>query len=193
MIPIFEQGSGQGIGLDFGPFLKRFDQICQDHLHGQRAKAFAFIFYDFQDHDLKKLLRNQGVFTQLDRLAGSDLSVFFLHSYSKKSTIAKFNSDFLSKLQIENATLPCVIFFKLKNDEIVDVLVAQLDSADLIHGFHELYQVIDRYVRSDVNDAPKQSRYIKWLKSGATFVSKEAFEAALKAAIDVLRTSWMGG
>jgi len=85
-----------------------------------------------------------------------------------------------------------LFFFKLKNDEIVDVLVAQLDSADLIHGFHELHQVIERYVRNDVNEAPKQSRYIKWLKSGAVFVSKETFEAALKAVIDVIRSSLMG-
>ena len=112
MIPIFEQGSGKGISLDFGSFLKRFDQICQDHLHDQRAKAFAFIFYDFEDHDLKKLLKDQGVFSQLDRLAGSDVSVFFLHSSTKKSTIANFNSAFLSKLQIENATLPCVVLFQ---------------------------------------------------------------------------------
>jgi hypothetical protein len=188
MIAIFEQGTGRGIGLHFDAFLERFDQICQEHLHSNRAKAFAFIFYDFTDHELRALLRDQGVFTQLDRLAGSDLSVFFLHSANKATTVTEFNSCFLSKLGIENALLPCVVFFKLKNDQIEDVLVAQLDNANLIHGFHELYSAIDAYIRTDV-EVPQRSRYIKWLKGGAIFVSKEVFEAALKAAIDILRAS----
>jgi hypothetical protein len=189
MIPIYEQGTGRGIGLNFDTFLERFGQICQEHLHSNRAKAFAFIFYDFTDRELKTLLRDQGVFTQLDRLAGSDLSVFFLHSANRAKTVTKFNSSFLSTLGVENALLPCVVFFKLKNDQIEDVLVAQLDNANLIHGFHGLYLAIDGYLKADIAVMPQRSRYIKWLKSGATLISKEVFEAALKAAIDIVRTS----
>ena len=37
----------------------------------KRAKAFAFIFYDFTDSDLQKILKDQGVFARLDRLAGN--------------------------------------------------------------------------------------------------------------------------
>src|SRR4051794_23909088 len=98
MIPIFEQGDGKGIGHGLDSFLVRFDAICREQLANDRAKAFAFIFYDFES-DLRKLLKDQGVFAQLDRLAGGNLSVFYLHS-GRRGTTDQFNATFLSKLGI---------------------------------------------------------------------------------------------
>src|SRR6266704_5407193 len=84
----------------------RFDAICQEHVTSKRAKAFAFIFYDFVDQDLRRILKNQGAFAQLDRLAGDDLSVFYLHM-GRRDTVSKFNTAFLSKLGvIDKATPP---------------------------------------------------------------------------------------
>jgi len=65
MIPIYEQGSGNGIGHGLSSFFRRFDEICAQHLAEGRAKSFAFIFYDFTDQALRKILKNQGVFAQL--------------------------------------------------------------------------------------------------------------------------------
>ena len=85
MIPIFEQGHGEGIGHSFNSFLRHFIVICEDHLENGRAKAFAFILYDFHDEHIKNdILKKQGGFAQLDRLSGNDLSVFYLHSDNKK-------------------------------------------------------------------------------------------------------------
>jgi hypothetical protein len=47
MIPIYEQGKGQGIGYDFNDFLRRFIAICEEHKRDQRARAFAFFLYFF--------------------------------------------------------------------------------------------------------------------------------------------------
>jgi hypothetical protein len=114
MIPIFEQGKGRGIGLSLPSFKARFDQLCQEHLESQRALAFAFIFYDFGDSEIRKVLKDRGVFTQLDRLAGNDLSIFFLHSETRRA-IETFNSAFLFKLGIQdNIELPCVVFLNLR-------------------------------------------------------------------------------
>ena len=66
-------------------------------LRSKRAKAFAFIFFNFDDKDLRKILMDQGAFAQLDRLSRNTLSVFYLHS-ANKDRIAYFNSHFLSKL-----------------------------------------------------------------------------------------------
>jgi hypothetical protein len=44
MIPIYEQGSGNGIGHGLDSFLNLFDCICSEHRKEGRAKAFAFIF-----------------------------------------------------------------------------------------------------------------------------------------------------
>jgi len=146
---------------------------------GWPAKAFAFVFYDFNDQELRTVLKDQGVFAQLDRLSGKNLSIFYLHT-GKKEAAAKFNRVLLSALEVrEKADLPCVVFCRLAEGQLRDIAVAQLDHADLIHGFHELYGVIDRYIASQA-DKTDGLRSVKWLKSGARFVAEEAFKVALE-------------
>ncbi len=94
MFPIFEQGQGKGIGHTFDTFLRKFIEICEEHLQTNRAKAFAFILYDFYDEATKKVFRNQGGFARLDRLSGQNLSVFYLHSENiKRHTSVCRNAD----------------------------------------------------------------------------------------------------
>jgi hypothetical protein len=76
MIPIYEEGHGKGVGHNFFSFCDRFNSICQEHLANQRAHTFAFIFYDFTNNDLRRILKDRGVFTKLDRLAAARLSIF---------------------------------------------------------------------------------------------------------------------
>lgn len=186
MFPIFEQGSGKGIGHLTASFTKRFEELCQQHLHEDRARAFAFIFYDFEDAAFRAVLKDQGVFAELDRLSGEDLSVFYLHS-GRRRAVERFNSTFLAKLGIVgDLCLPCLVFFRVQEDGIHDIAVAQLESADLIHGFHELYGHMERYIRDDLGTQPKESRYVIWLKSSAKFVGFEAFRAWLKIALQGL-------
>jgi len=182
--PINEQGNGRGIGYNLNSFLNRFDAICREHVEQKRAKAFAFIFYDFQNQDVRRILKDQGAFARLDRLAGKSLSIFYLHTGSKKA-VNKFNTEFLSKLElIDRPGPPCVVFFKLEKDGIGNVAVAQLDSADLLHGFDELYGAIGRYIETDLNGVAIGLRSLKWFRSGCGFVALEVFRAALKKALD---------
>lgn len=186
MIPIYEQAQGRGIGLGFDSFLRRFEEICQEHLDLGRAHAFAFIFYDFQDQALRRIINDHGVFAQLDRLSGENLSVFYLHAGTRRS-VEKFNKVFLSILSVEDeAQLPCVVFFRYKENEIRDVAIAQLDNASLLHGFHELYGAIERFTTAAPAISAKRSRCLKWLAAGGGFVSLEAFRAALRWAFDSL-------
>jgi hypothetical protein len=184
MIPIYEQGSGNGIGHELSSFTRRFDEICTEHLSKGRAKSFAFIFYDFTDQDIREILKNQGVFTHLDRLSGRELSIFYLHA-GKKATVEAFNNHFFSALGIEGqTTLPCVVFFRVREDAIEDVEIAQLESADLIHGFSELYGAIQQYISAKPVASAKSSRAIRWLKGGSKFLSVELFRAALKKGME---------
>jgi hypothetical protein len=184
VIPIFEQGDGKGIGHDQASFIRRFDEICTEHLQEKRAKAFAFIFYDFANNEFREILRNQGVFAKLDRLAGTQLSIFYLSTYSRRM-IEKFNSTFLNKLKVKGeAHPPCIVFFKINKEGIGDIAVAELDNTDLIHGFHELYEVIEHYIETDLNKSAPELRSLKWIKSGGAFISLEAFKAALGKAIE---------
>lgn len=184
MIPIYEQGSGNGIGHGLSSFLRRFDEICAEHLSNGRAKSFAFIFYDFTDQAIRTILNDQGVFTKLDRLSGKELSVFYLHA-GTKTTVEKFNAHFFSALVIEGqATLPCVVFFRVREGAIEDVEIAQLESADLIHGFTELYSAIQQYLSAKPAASAEPSRAIRWLKGGARFLSVELFRAALRRGME---------
>lgn len=186
MIPIYEQGGGKGIGHGLPSFLQRFGEICAEHLDKGRAKSFAFIFYDFSDQTIRKILKDQGVFVQLDRLSGKDLSVFYLHT-GKWASVEAFNAHFFSVLGIEgHATLPCVVFFRVRKGTIEDIEIAQLESTDLIHGFHELYGAIQQYLSAMPAASPEPSRAIRWLKGGAKFLSVELFRAALKKGVESL-------
>jgi len=178
VIPIFEQGSGKGIGHSADSFLERFQEIAVDHIESGRAKALAFVFYDFRDREFKKVLKNQGVFAQLDRLSGNELSVFYLHSGSDR-LLKNFNETLMSALGVDKqAKTPCVVFCRVSSDGFTDISVARLDSADLIHGFHELYGVINAYISGD-KDQP-EPKYISWVKGSLKFVSLESIKALVR-------------
>ncbi|MYZ52606.1 hypothetical protein [Malikia spinosa] len=186
MIPIYEQGSVSNIGYGLSSFLLRFDEICIEHLSKGRAKSFAFIFYDFNDQDIRNILGDKGVFVQLDRLSGKELSVFYLH-VGKKAAVESFNTTFLSALCIEgHAALPCVVFFRVRDGAIQDVEIAQLESANLIHGFSELHSVFQQYLSAKSSPSVESFRAALWLKGRANFLSVEIFRAALAKAMDFL-------
>jgi hypothetical protein len=184
MIPIYERGSARGIGHNFKSFSQRFDTICQQHVADGRAQAFAFIFYDFTDNALSTILRDQGAFAQLDRLSGKELSIFYLHS-GTRHTVRAFNLEFLSALGVsDETTLPCVVFFRVDQENVKDIVVVGLDNSNLIHGFHELYGVVEHYLKTELGSTKVESRAIRWIKSGTKFITLEVFRAALKRGID---------
>lgn len=171
MIPIYEQGIGHGIDHSLRSFIVRFEQICREHLHDGRARAFAVVFYDFGDEELRRILRDQGVFAELDRLTATNLSLFYLHA-GRRRTVERFNGEFLDRLGLDrDVRLPCVVFFRVREDEIEDVIVAQLENANLIHGFHELYGVIERYINESLSHTDDQPRYLRLVRSGAQFIA----------------------
>lgn len=179
MFPIFEQGTGKGIGLDLRTFISRFRAVCDEHISDGRAKAFAFIFYDFKDNELKKILKDLGVFARLDRLTGKELSLFYLHSGSQES-IALFNDKFLAALGLEEKpTLPAVVFFRLKDGAIADIEVAQLDSADLIHGFSELEAAVTSYIDTSIPKGSYSGSALKWIRAGSKAVGLELLVSSL--------------
>lgn len=178
MIPIYEQGTGKGIGHSVSTFLDEFEKIAVEHVEKGRAKSIAFIMYDFNNREFKRILKDEGVFAQLDRLSGKDLSVFYLHSGNDR-VLSNFNSVLLAALGAEDARKPCVIFCKATPEGLCDVKVSSIDSADLIHGFHELYGVIESYLR---NQTPRANT-LGWVAKGAKFISVEAVKELIKALI----------
>lgn len=180
MIPIFEQGSGRGIGHNIRTFVDRFGAICEDHANRDQASAFAFIFYDFNNQSLRRILKDQGVFVKLDRLAGTKLSIFFLH-IGTRGIVEAFNSYFLTLLGVkEHARVPCLVFFRVNDQKVMDVEVAQLDSTDLIHGFTELYGAVESYLQNQRAAPAVTSSTLTWTTGRSNVVHLDAFRDALR-------------
>lgn len=160
MVPIFQQGQGQGIGHSFDSFLKHFINICEEHLRNRRAKSFAFILYDFHDQSIREILRNQGGFAQLDRLSGSDISVFYLHSENKR-LVKAFNEIFLGAFEITTENkLPFVLFFNVADREVANVEIVELEQTNLMFAFKELYDSIENY-KARINDKSVEKSKLK--------------------------------
>lgn len=159
MIPIYEQGYQQGIGHGYESFLRSFIEICENHLKNGRAKSFAFILYDFQDKQIKEILKSQGGFARLDRLSGSELSIFYIHSDNKK-LVKSFNHIFVGAFEIENtAQLPCVLFFKMDDGDVDDVEIVELEQTDKMFAFEELYSTVESYLKNSKNlPIPKKNK-----------------------------------
>jgi len=190
MFPIYEQKDGNGIGHHAESFITHFKRICAESAANNGTKAFAFILYNFEDHNLKTILKDHGVFTKLDRLSGKDLSLFYLHSGIRR-TVINFNTELLSKLGVEEeCRLPCVLFFKLEKEKIVNIEIAQLNCDDLIHSFQELYSVIEKYIaracNSDDDSSDGGSNFIQIFKSYAKTVSVEAVTEALQILLNTV-------
>jgi hypothetical protein len=181
MVPIFEQGQGQGIGHSFESFIRKFTDICEHHLNSRRARAFAFILYDFQDNQVKEILKNQGGFTRLDRLSGRDLSVFYLHS-DNRCLLQTFNNIFLGAFEIQKSIdLPFVLFFKVVDGEVSDIQIVELEQSNLIFAFEELYSIIDKYINT-TNEQPKTQ--LNKLTKFAKRVTKISVDKLIKWVMD---------
>lgn len=180
MIEIYESGSGGGIGHGLQDFMDRFDQICRDHIKDKRAKSFAFIFYNFGDKNLQKVLRNRGVFAKLNDLSGDEVSVFTLHARSAHAVEA-FNLMFLSVLGVPDTKPPCVVFFKLVDNQIGDVQVVTLDSPDLVHSLDELKSILGDYLKAEKEATGRSEKYWKFSRGVGKFVAIEAVKEGIKA------------
>lgn len=181
MIPIFEQGQGQGIGHSFDSFIRKFTDICEDHLRTGRARAFAFILYDFHDEQIREILKAQGGFARLDRLSGHNLSVFYLHS-DNHQLFQTFNDIFLGAFDIQQiANLPFVLFFKVVEREVTDIEIVELEQNNLMFAFQELYSTIENYINeSDEQLEPKTNKLIQFVNR----VKKISVDKLIKWTLD---------
>jgi len=180
MVPIWEQGSGHGIGYSLESFLDRFLEICAAHQSADQAKAFAFILYNFRDRAIRAVLSDHSGFVELDRLAGRHLSVFYLDDASK-GYVDEFNSEFLKLLQVDTeARTPCVVFFRVNKGKITEASVANLDNENLVTSFHELYMVLQAF--RDRAEQP-QTRALRLFTSAAKFIATESLAGLIGAGV----------
>jgi hypothetical protein len=193
MIPIYEQGNKEGIGHSFGTFIRRFQEICQQHVNEKRAHAFAFIFYDFSDKTIRKILKSQGGFTNLDRLSGRNLSIFYLHS-DNEALNKHFNATFKHVFEIkESVELPFVLFLKFDGEIniIKDLKIVELEQENPIFAFNELYVTIEDYITQLENQLiiikSKKNRVTQLIGKYAKMARDEFVKLVLKDGYEMIK------
>ncbi|MBL4676061.1 MAG: hypothetical protein JKY70_07665 [Mucilaginibacter sp.] len=187
MIPIYEQGKGQGIGYGFNNFLRRFVTICEEHQHDQRARAFAFILYDFENTAIRKVLKLQGGFARLDRLSGHDISIFYLHSGSRDIS-RTFNEIFMGSFGLSQThQLPLVLFFNMRDGDVEGVEVYPLEQDNIAFAFDEVFGIIEDYVKKmRAPKMPPAKHYRAWvaLKKIGKVAGEKTLEVLISKAVE---------
>jgi hypothetical protein len=182
MFTIVERENRHIKGMGFDEFVKRFDAISQQLVEQNRAKAFAFIFYDFNNASIKDVVAPDGGFLELDRLSAKDVTVFYFHTNSSQK-LRTFNEIVINSLGLrEDLTLPCIVFFKVKNNEVDEIKVVELIENDYLSAFRELYSVIKSYI----NEINKQQVPQRNTKTLLPVVGKIAIEQFFKVIFDNL-------
>jgi hypothetical protein len=126
MNPIFTVSNDKNInGYWYNDFGQRFSEICQEHLANCRAKTFAFIVYNFHS-PTHITLENNGVFNELDRLSGRDITIFYLDGYPgrernfQNTLYSNFNRILIEQTNQMINSVPFITFFDFEDGNVTN-------------------------------------------------------------------------
>lgn len=171
MVPIVINSGNQFDEESFKDYLLN---LCKQHKAEQRALAFAFIVYDFDDHTINQIIKKEDYWNSLDKISGKFLSVFYINSQdsyykrrqqeinSKKGYISLLVPITLKPTPLDNVIgfvkkefdlednlkHPFVLFFQTDGEDISDFFVVALKQDKLEEAFLELRDHIKKAVDS---------------------------------------------
>ncbi len=93
MVPIAIKS---GKDFDEEEFNEYFLKLCKRQKEQNRALAFAFLVYDFDDQAINQVLKNKDYWSSLDIISGKFLSVFYINSndtYYKTRQVQIYNDE----------------------------------------------------------------------------------------------------
>ena len=154
MYTIFQNSNDTG--YDFKSFENRMIEICNTHRNSNKAIAFSFILYDFENPQLSKILNDQDYWLALNKISGEFLTVFSLN-YKKETTIKKepvapmlllipfdwnpsagTNKLIKKYFGNKNVNYPAILFFQVNNNSVIDSLLIELKEEEVEKAFLEL-------------------------------------------------------
>lgn len=163
-------------GCSFSSFSDKMIEICNSHKQDNRALAFAFILYDFENPQISKVLKDEDYWLALNSISGAYLTVFSLNFKPKinmkhRQVSGSQGMQMLTSLSIfENPSVgtnilidryfgegieveyPAILFFQVDNDSVIDSLLIELSEKEEIQkAFWELRN----YISSSVNALKK--------------------------------------
>jgi hypothetical protein len=154
--------------------------ICERHQDEDRAMAFAFILFDFDNPQISSVLSDFKYWKALDKISGQYLSVFHLHTTDKffADDLRRFDgivfkelhntgisSSDLAKLKFfiepsEDIKLPSILFFQTNGKTVIDYFMVELKEETIEKSFLEIKDYIKAAVDSlsRVTDANRENR-----------------------------------
>lgn len=147
---------------NFDSFREEMMKICSRQKEEQRALAFAFILYDFENPHLWKVLNDNQYWLALNEISGEYLTVFSLNYKEKKEIKKKFDirsrvayrlstvtttsnpsiaiEELVYKYFGENISVsyPAILFFQVDNEVVIDSLLIELKEELIEPAFNEL-------------------------------------------------------
>jgi hypothetical protein len=170
MYTIFQNSTEEGFDLE--SFSKRMIDICNDHRKQNRAMAFAFILYDFQNPQVWKVLNDREYWLALNAISGKFLTVFslnyrpperrkrrrddsdtYIHMLTdirttfnpSEGTNALIDKYFGEQLEV---SYPAILFFQVNQNAVVDSLLIELREQEIEPAFLEMQEYIIRAVEA---------------------------------------------
>lgn len=165
MHDIILSGKEDSRGYGIAEFDKEFNSICRSHRENGRALAFAFILYDFNNPEVRKVLEDQSYWEALDHISGRYLTVFSFHLKAEMAgkttsngprrqpmsdrSLTKANAFVEEKFGITlPQSRPLVLFFQVDNNKITDRYVFGLKADSVETAFHEIKDALATAVES---------------------------------------------
>lgn len=165
MNPIFTSNNERNLkGYWYDEFVSHFDSICKEHLSTRRAKKFAFIVYDFHS-PTHEVLQNHGVFTELDRLSGKDITVFYLDGQlgrnrnNQTRLFRNMNQVLLDLTGEQIRTIPFVVFFDFMDDDVTKLKCYTIRE-DEKFILNDLTKSVELELKSLQEESPKKNSTI---------------------------------
>jgi hypothetical protein len=179
MYTIYQNSTDEGHNLE--SFQDEMIKICNNHREENRALAFAFILYDFENPQIRKVLNDTDYWQALNSISGNYLTVFSLN-YRKEDNIDFSNYEFKgmqmlieiptiynpsegTNLLIEryfgnniNVRYPAVLFFQVDNNSVIDSLLIDLNERYIELAFEELKEYITSSVEALKKILPEYTR-----------------------------------
>ncbi len=221
MVPlkIFKDGKIHATHTD--EFSSGIIELCKTHREENRALAFAFLIYDFQNPQTIKVLEDEDYWNALDTISGKFLSIYYINSKEKS-----FAEDLEAASDVErrgmheidtgipidhllpmlkqylaldgNVTLPSILFFQVEENLISDYFLIELFEESIEKSFIELKDYIvtavERLKMIDPENYDNFQPIFESLKQGvdSTRFRKVLFRKVQKFPVQLL-LSWLVG
>jgi hypothetical protein len=139
MHPIHLRSGDSDLGMSAAQFREKVIAICNQHRAEKRALVFVFLLFDRRHGQVARVLEEPRFYETLNEIAGSLLTVFFIHSEAlqpgktsnpwahQANEVAKLITDQFEVGADWNREKPAILFFQVEDNRISQARFASFD------------------------------------------------------------------